>query len=740
MNILYAAPMRLPTEKAHGIQIMETCAALAEAGATVELAVTRLRTDDPFSAYGIRKGLFSIRKLTSIETVRYGRIGFAVHALAYAIQIVRRARKISPDVIYTRDPLCAIVTALFSTTPTVWEVHSEHPRVPRFILRRVAAVISITRGLSETYIRRGVARHRVTIAPDAVSLEAFEYAIRGKDRKTMRKKFGMREGRPLALYTGSFRSYSWKGVDVVEAAARLAPDIDWAIAGGSPEECEVMRREAHENVLVISRVGRSVMPLLLYTADVLLLPNKKGNVASERDTSPMKLFEYMAMRIPIVASDLPSVREVLTDESAYFAEPNDPESLVKTVREAISDAAGSRQKASRARADVEQYTWHSRASTILDALRRIKGKHHTPRVLILAESLTGRSGWGRYAKDLTDELVRSGASVTVVCQKITPDSSLEQLDILPMPLQSKRILAFGFLYARTIKSRLRGRQFDAVHCLVEPYAPVADRLARTFHAPLFITCHGTYAVRPLRGVFGIAQTAAYRHAKAIVCVSRYTQSRLLEKVRDVRTVVIPNGLALPPLNTVVDAKEHRIIAVGAIKARKGYDAIIESLERIAREVRDVQLTIVGNQDDAEYVKELEARAAQLGVDTRIKWCTNISDAKLQEYYAASKVFLLPSANVGDAFEGFGLVYLEANAHGLPAIGSKDTGAEDAIEDGVSGYLVGQGDVAGIAEKVTALLTDDALWRRMSAAAKQRADTMQWRTIVKRYLQLYSAKA
>ena len=103
---------------------------------------------------------------------------------------------------------------------------------------------------------------------------------------------------------------------------------------------------------------------------MLLLPNKSGDPASERDTSPMKLFEYMASGVPVVASDVPSLREVLNKRNSFLAPPNDPKALAEEVRGILSNPDEAEARASAARIDVEAYTWDKRAEDMLNFLKQ----------------------------------------------------------------------------------------------------------------------------------------------------------------------------------------------------------------------------------------------------------------------------------------------------------------------------------------------------------------------------------
>lgn len=370
MKILYIAPIRLPTEKAHGIQIMETCAALVRAGAEVELVIPGRHTpikEDPFTYYAIKER-FPITTLPVPDTVWLGRFGFLFHVLTFGIRAAHYARR-SNGVAYTRDPMTVTILSFLGVKRLAWEVHTSHAGVPRAVLTSVRGVIPITKGLALWYRARGVLEEALHVAPDAVSLRAFGRIDRAAARASLHEKLGIPVDANIALYVGSFGLYAWKGIDIARDAAARVPQVTWLFVGGTPEECEAFTQSASPNVRTLPRARREDMPALISAADVLLLPNKSGEAASERDTSPMKLFEYMASGVPIVASDIPSLREVLNERNSFLVRPNEPSALARGVREALADTEASR-RAKMARADVESYTWDRRAENLLAFLRR----------------------------------------------------------------------------------------------------------------------------------------------------------------------------------------------------------------------------------------------------------------------------------------------------------------------------------------------------------------------------------
>lgn len=377
MKILYIAPIRLPTEKAHGIQIMETCAALTRAGVVVELLVTSRKTpikENPFDFYSIRDH-FSITRLSTPNTVEYGRVGYLLYAIVFAFRAAFYARGVKPDVVYTRDPVSFIVCNLFRVGPLVWEVHTAHPGVPRLMMRSALGVIGITKGLVEWYRAQGVSEVSLHVAPDAVNLDAFARVERGRARASVRARLNLPQDSKVALYAGSFGLYAWKGVDVARSAGECATSVSWLFIGGGEKECEELTRDAPPNIFTLPRARREEIPSLLCGADVLLLPNKAGDLASERDTSPMKLFEYMASGVPIVASDVQSLREILDEDTAFLVRPNDPEALATGVEQALKDTEEALRRAARARSAATSYTWDARAQGILSFIDRQIAPH-----------------------------------------------------------------------------------------------------------------------------------------------------------------------------------------------------------------------------------------------------------------------------------------------------------------------------------------------------------------------------
>lgn len=368
MKILYIANVRLPTEKAHGIQIIKTCEAFAKAGVEIELVVpTRHNelTTNPFTYYGVPENSFRLVTLRVPDLIRYGRLGFLVSSIWFS----ERARwgKLfwTADMIYSRDAL-VLVQYLLLGRRLVFEAHAKPSFVARIVARHAHRVVVISQALREVYVTAGVPREHIIVAPDAVDENLFD-VVPGKDEA--REMLGLSLVQRIVVYTGHL--YMHKGANTLAEAAARIPEAQFVFVGGVAQDVAHFRVQwAHqENIRIVGHVAPERVPLYLRAANVLVIPNSGKSEDTARFASPMKLFEYMASGTPIVASDVPAIREILSkDETCFFA-PDEPASLADSIRAVLSHGEESRDMAQRAQKKAEEYTWDKRAQTILDFIK-----------------------------------------------------------------------------------------------------------------------------------------------------------------------------------------------------------------------------------------------------------------------------------------------------------------------------------------------------------------------------------
>jgi len=383
VRIAYFADVRFPLERANGIQTMETCYALAERGHPVDLIVrpdTHSPARDPFAYYGLQANSrlhIEAAPVAGPSTAR--RLGYL------AFSIGRSLGRSRADVLMTRD--LGVASALLQLPPglrppLVYESHGYAPDVAAALpdlvatatrpsplkshrlARREARVwqradgyVTITSALRAELEHRFGTRSKAAVVPDGVrppggSLDP-----------------GNRERARVVAYAGHL--YAWKGVDLLLEAISRIPDARGLIIGGHPQEPDLARtRLVAEQLGIAGRVTftglvePSRVPELLMPADVLVLPNPASAI-STRYTSPLKLFEYMAAGRPIVASDLPSIREIVRDNlNALLVPPGDVTAMAHAIERLLADPSLADRLAHAARQEVPQYSWQRRAEQL----------------------------------------------------------------------------------------------------------------------------------------------------------------------------------------------------------------------------------------------------------------------------------------------------------------------------------------------------------------------------------------
>jgi len=366
MKLIYIANIRLPTEKAHGIQIIEMCSAFADCGIDVKLIVPRRINqikENPFKYYNIKKN-FSISRLPCLDFVNFGRVGFLLELATFSISVFFYSLFNRGNIFYTRDELLAVCLKILGKK-VVWEGHTGQTNlIIRILIFFKIPIVVITKSLRDLYISFGVAKDRIIVAPDGVDIERFDITI---SKNSARKKLGLPLDKKIVLYKGHL--YKWKGVEHLARAMAYLKDknILCVFIGGTERDIKYFKKEFgdKENIFILGHKPRKETPVYQKASDVLIVPNSAENDVSKLYTSPMKLFGYMASNIPIVASDLPSLREVLNEENSILVQPDNPKALADGIEKILTDGNLSKNISKEAYMNVNSYTWKKRAKKII---------------------------------------------------------------------------------------------------------------------------------------------------------------------------------------------------------------------------------------------------------------------------------------------------------------------------------------------------------------------------------------
>ena len=292
--------------------------------------------------------------------------------------------------------------------------------------------------------------------------------------------------------------------------------------------------------------------------------------------------------------------------------------------------------------------------------------------------------------------------------------------------------------------RRRAAACDLVHALDGfPYGTIAALALIGTGVPLVITAIGTGAVQKLsHPLHGALLRWSYRQARAVTAPSRYIARELERAVPGLAVRVINHGVDYAYWGSG-EKKEDTpyILSVGSIKPRKGYQVSIPAFARIARTYPTLQYLIVADPaQNPPYFAELERiiRAEQVG--GRVVFRSNLSRDDLRSTYQGAELFVLMSQNSAGDVEGFGLAFLEAAAAGLPVVGSRGTGAEDAIDDGVNGFALPADDVGTVASALERILGDAKLRSALQDGSRAFAKRMSWETRIEQYQEVYVSLA
>jgi len=374
MKLFYIANARIPTEKAHGIQIMKMCEAFVKCGLEVELIIPKRRNpikEDVFKYYGIETR-FAIQTIFSLDLLgikHIERLALYIQALTFAFSVLFYSllnyKKFRRSILYFRDEFSPWLLSVFYKN-TFLEIHAFGNRFNYYkqLFSKISGFVLITQKAELEFLKLGVAKEKILTAPDGVDLEKFNLNL---SKEQARERLNLPLGKKLIIYSGHL--YNWKGVgDLAESSKYLPEDYLIIFVGGVRNDAREFSAIHKDNkkIIIEGQKHYHQIPIYLKAADVLVLSNKTGSDLSMKYTSPLKMFEYMASKRPIIATDLPSIREVLSESNAVIVKPDNPEDLARGIKKVLVGDKLSAEIAGRAYEDAKNYTWEKRAERILE--------------------------------------------------------------------------------------------------------------------------------------------------------------------------------------------------------------------------------------------------------------------------------------------------------------------------------------------------------------------------------------
>ncbi len=362
---------RFPGEKAASLFAAKSAEAFAGAGLEVTVLVPKragVETQSAYEYFSVKRNFSVVEIPTFAISSVSKKISFwlSYRSFSRGVKAYLKTHAGADDVIYSNESLPLYAASSISEN-IFYEMHDfpeSKLRLFRGFLGKVKWLLVHNKWkIAKLHESFDIPESKVLYEPNAVDIAAFDQDISAAQA---RMRLGLAADKKIAIYTGHL--YGWKGVDTLAQAADML-DLSFltVFVGGTEKDVAAFRAKygASQKILIVGHKKHAEIPLWQKAADVLILPNSGKESISLYYTSPMKLFEYMASRKPIVASDIPSIREILNENNAVLVPADNAGQLAVAIKALVADEKTGEALAAQAFKDVASHTWEKRAERII---------------------------------------------------------------------------------------------------------------------------------------------------------------------------------------------------------------------------------------------------------------------------------------------------------------------------------------------------------------------------------------
>ncbi len=285
-------------------------------------------------------------------------------------------QKAHGSVMYTTDPVLfapLVFMKRFFNYTFACECHGTlTPKQSAIVAQHADAIFFVTASLKNDWIAAHPhAAHKAHLLPNAVDISAFEKVP--DDKAALREKLDLPLDKTLVGYVGRFEPLGAdKGLHLmIDAVSSLPEEVTLVLVGGAKNEIAhyadyIASKGLADRVTLVPHVASSQVAQFEKACDILAYVPSAGGAFFEKETSPMKLFEYMAADRPIIVSDSPAMREILDDSSALFVKPGSQAEFVHAIEHLIHSPDHGAGLAASALKKVSRNTWERRAQEVLE--------------------------------------------------------------------------------------------------------------------------------------------------------------------------------------------------------------------------------------------------------------------------------------------------------------------------------------------------------------------------------------
>lgn len=358
----------------------------------------------------------------------------------------------------------------------------------------------------------------------------------------------------------------------------------------------------------------------------------------------------------------------------------------------------------------------------------------TNALIIASEFPPQPGGIGNHALYLAKGMQANGFKVKLISDTRSSNGKDERdfdkdLSFEVIRIPRKKVILFSY-FLRIKKAFHLSRDTEIVISSGKYSLWVGAFISLFFRRKFVAIVHGREIKLPNKFLRQVTNLSLKRYG-TVIAVSNYTKS-LLSHLNLESVVVIPNGYTLKaPTNFVKkEIPGPILITVGNVTKRKGQHNVIKALPGLLKKYPDLKYHIVGIPTD--QVK-LEKTMLKMGVESAVVFYGEVSESLKLELLQEADIFvMLSEATVKGDVEGFGIAILEANALGIPAIGARGCGIEDAVKHGFSGQLIPPQNPEQLEQAVEQILANYGAYSRQARIWSQ---DFTWDKIIKRYLKV-----
>jgi phosphatidyl-myo-inositol dimannoside synthase len=592
--------------------------------------------------------------------------------------------------------------------------------------RRAAAVITLScHAKAEVCRALGISPGAIEVIYPSVDIERLLTVNEAKEAQ-ITDSYGL--DAPYILYAGNFKAH--KNIKRLIQAYALLPDeirerYRLVLAGGSAKEVLTVEKEIHVaglkgRVAVVANLPHEDIPVLMKKAALFVFPS----LAEGFGIPPV---ESMALGIPVAASAIEPMKEVLR-EAAVFFDPYDPRDIAEKICSILLDDSLRDICIKKGEERAEFFAPEKMSARMMEV---IEGAARSKVLLISSDLAPRKGGMAKYLSSLwklfkNDEAVILTARISGSSDKSGDMLSSRVVVRYPLggsfPARGMRTLILTWhALSQTRRFRIR-----SVHCGQVLSSGIAGFLIKkTKDVPYMVYVYSADIAEFEKNLLSrhVVRMVLGEAEKIIACsdFAKKTVVAAHPSIED-KTLVLTPGIdpeEFSPSKIEVDIRKKYsipgegkvLLTVARLVPRKGHDRVIKAVAELKEKYPDLYYVIVGDGPEREHLKAI---ATSIGIRDKVIFAGPVPENEIAAFYNTCDVFIMVPRHIkrtGDV-EGFGIVFLEANACAKPVIAGNSGGVSEAVMDGHNGVLVDPENDEEISNTIDRFIGDREMARSM----------------------------